>query len=132
MEVLKSAFKGDPLGGEILDEILDTVSSSLPLFLSLALAFLSPFLLGVIHAPPSLRACCFYRISLSSPPLSLICSIKGASIFSSTFLSVSLSVFLLFWPLYYPQALSKREKLSEDFFLIQKKIIIQKFGKKYK
>lgn len=59
VNVLKSALKRDPLRGEILDEILDTVSSSLSLFLPHTPVFLSHFLLGVIHAPPSLRAAVF-------------------------------------------------------------------------
>lgn len=73
MDVLKSAFKRDTLRGEILDEILDTVSSSLSLFLPHTPAFLSCFLLGVIHAPPSLRAAVFIgSVSARRPCLSSV------------------------------------------------------------
>ncbi len=73
MNVLKSALKRDPLRGEILDEILDTVSSSLSLFLPHTPVFLSHFLLGVIHAPPSLHAAVFIgSVSARRPCLSSV------------------------------------------------------------
>lgn len=109
MEDFKSALKRDPLGGEILDEILDTVSSSLPLFLSLALAFLSRFLSGVIHAPPSLRAAVFIgSVSARRPCLSSVRS-RGLPSLPLYFFLLFLSLFLLLG-LCIPLQLSQRER----------------------